>query len=150
MSKKEELVREASVRETGKKGISTEKIVSPGDAFTYLEEVAKCLKQGRLVVSRGGDSFVLDLPDTESVKLKLDVKQKKDKVKVEFGLTWQQMAAADDGEELRVSATAPRVPIKKTGVAAGAAKPKDGPPVAGSVKKGEDRAKPEAVGKRRH
>ncbi len=122
--KKKAMKTAAEKRPPGKKGISAAKTVSIKDASNYLEEVAMCLKKGKLVVTQGDECCALALPDAKTLKLKIDVKQKKDKTKVEIGMTWQHLTESIEKNDLKISITEPvkMPPPAKPAVAAASAK----------------------------
>ncbi|MDY6832802.1 MAG: amphi-Trp domain-containing protein [Thermodesulfobacteriota bacterium] len=72
-----------------KKEISMEKICTTSEAIAYLEEIAKCLKQDKLVVEQDNDYVALTPPSMETVKVEIEAKQKGSKEKIQITLSWQ-------------------------------------------------------------
>ncbi len=83
------------------KAIGYKQMVDIGEAVAYLEALARGFQDGRIVVTRGAKTPELVPPSV--VVLEIEAKQKKDKTKFGFEVTWKKASKKDGEEALRIS-----------------------------------------------
>lgn len=81
----------------GKKGVSLETTLPLSQAVDYLEDLARSLRQGRVVVQKGKE--YVQLNPSAMVEVELEAVRKKDKEKFVLELSWRidKDAASDEG-----------------------------------------------------
>ena len=85
----------------GDKGISYKRMVDIQDAVSYLEALAQSFRDGRIQVEHGDKKLGLEPPSV--VVLEIEAKQKKDKTKFGFEITWKHSGGGEDGGPLTIS-----------------------------------------------
>ena len=88
--------------------ISLKQIMETKDVITYLEDLIKSFKAGKVVVQQGENH--LDLQAPELVDIKVEAKVKKDKSKFGLELSWRSMPA----EAVEPVTIKSKVPTKTT------------------------------------
>ena len=92
---------------TSKREVEFKATMSRDQLVTYLEDLAASLKEGNVCLAKGDESVVLELTDT--VKVAIEAKEKKDKCKLSLELTWRpDIEPKGDAQGLTISTVAPQ------------------------------------------
>lgn len=89
----------------GKKELEIKLELSRELAVQYLNDLAACLAQGRVVVQKGGD--YAELTPAQLLSLELEVSQKKDRQKLSLELSWRTGAELAQAEPLAFASAVP-------------------------------------------
>ncbi len=73
----------------GKKEIEIKTWLTREEMVTYLQELAACLSQGRVVLQRGSE--YLELTPAQSLELEMEGVRKKGQQKISLEITWRQV-----------------------------------------------------------
>lgn len=79
-----------------KKEVSMKSVINKNDAASYLEEMAKALREGKVVVSNNSNSITLNPED--SVEIELEAEAKKGKESLSIELSWRKEEVQDLSE----------------------------------------------------
>jgi len=90
-----------------KKTINVKTALKQETAVSYLEELVKSIKTGKLVVQQ--DSDFVSLTPAKTMELEVSASQKKGKEKLTFELTWLTEIAAESDARLLISSKEPVV-----------------------------------------
>ncbi|MFO7816574.1 MAG: amphi-Trp domain-containing protein [Thermodesulfobacteriota bacterium] len=90
---------------TEKNKIQNKAAMTLNEAISYLEELSKGFKQGKIVVQQG-EEFITLLPP-ENVQVEVEAKQKHSKEKFSLELSWVPMGTADSEEQIKITQTEP-------------------------------------------
>lgn len=95
-----------------KQKISVKKVLEYKEAVGYMEDLAKSLKSGSIVIESGEEHVVMT--PSAQVAIKVEAKIKDGKQKIGFELSWTDAPRAD----LKISDTEPAAPPAKAEPAA--------------------------------
>ncbi|MCA1904968.1 MAG: amphi-Trp domain-containing protein [Desulfarculus sp.] len=93
----------------GKKGVSLETSLPLGQAVDYLEDLARSLRQGRVVVQKGKE--YIQLTPAALVKIELEAVRKKDKEKFVLELSWRVDQEAEQNAAAVRIGSQPAAPV---------------------------------------
>ena len=88
-----------------KKEIEIKTWLTRQEMVKYLEELAACLAQGKVVLQRGGD--FLEFSPAQSMELELEGVHKKGLQKISIEISWRQVVLESADEPLKISSQAP-------------------------------------------
>ncbi|MFP4167769.1 MAG: amphi-Trp domain-containing protein [Desulfonatronovibrionaceae bacterium] len=91
----------------GKNKIQNKSSMDLKEVITYLEELTKGFKQGKIVVQQG-EEFLSLLPP-ESVQVEVEAKQKEDKEKFSLELSWVPVTSGSEESEIKITQKEPVV-----------------------------------------
>lgn len=89
----------------GKNKIQNKDTMQLKEVATYLEELTKGFKQGKIVVQQG-EEFISLLPP-ESVQVEVEAKQKEGKEKFSLELSWVPAESGSEENEIKISQKEP-------------------------------------------
>ena len=77
-------------------------------AVSYLEDLARSFRDGRIVVEHAEKK--LDMEPPSVLVLEIEAKQKKDKAKFGFEIAWKNDAVQEGGDPLKISSGSGELP----------------------------------------
>ena len=89
----------------GKNNIELKRTVDINEVISYLEALVDSFKKGRIVVAQGGKSLEFNPPGV--LTLEIEAKQKKEKGKFAFELSWKTPEPEQDPQDIRISSVPP-------------------------------------------
>lgn len=89
----------------GKNKIQNKNSMDLKEVITYLEELTKGFKQGKIVVQQG-EEFISLLPP-ESVQVEVEAKQKEGKEKFSLELSWVPAGPGSEENEIKITQNEP-------------------------------------------
>ena len=81
-------------------------------AIAYLEDIAKCLKDGKLCAQQG-DDFITLSPDKD-VFFELESSRKKDKESINIEIRWRKGGVIPQPEDFKISTSEPEIKMEET------------------------------------
>lgn len=85
-----------------KKKVTMERMMETNEAAAYLEDLAKSIRAGKIVVEHGPNHVILIPP--KIVEVEVEARTKKDKQKFELELSWTTaVPETEDEEPLKIS-----------------------------------------------
>lgn len=91
---------------SNKRELKAELQMALPELIHYLEAIVDGLRQGRVYLEHGGE--VVGLNPSGTVTLEVEAKQKKDKEKLTFEVSWKRDETADLSEEERLRISSQR------------------------------------------
>lgn len=77
------------------------------DLITYLEDLTRSIRDGRIVIEKSGRFLSLVLPST--VQMELEAKTKKDKGELSIEISWKNEIEVPSSSVLRISSVEPEI-----------------------------------------
>ena len=102
-----------------KKEIEIKTWLTRDEMVKYLEDLAVCLAQGKVVLQRGSD--FLEFSPAQSMELELEGVHKKGQQKISIEISWRQVVLEPTEEPLKISTDSPLPPAQPEAVASEAA-----------------------------
>lgn len=91
--------------------ISHRQLVKKEDAIAYLENMAKSMKSGKVVLERNGQFVSLTAPDV--MNMEIAAKDKKDKNELLIEFSWRKEPFVPDIAALNISSDEPPEPVEE-------------------------------------
>lgn len=92
-----------------KKEIEIKTWVTRDEMVKYLQDLAACLAQGKVVLERGGEH--LEFNPAQSMELELEGVHKKGQQKISIEMIWRQVVLEPYDEPLKISPEVPPAPV---------------------------------------
>ncbi|MBN2808982.1 MAG: amphi-Trp domain-containing protein [Deltaproteobacteria bacterium] len=84
-----------------KKKLSLKKFMTPTEAATKLEDLARAFRSGLITVEKGSESLLMSLADT--IEVEITAKEKKKKFNFALELSWCSETEEDDDNDIVIS-----------------------------------------------
>lgn len=126
-----------------KKEIEIKTWLTRQEMVKYLEDLAACLAQGRVVLQRGGD--FLEFCPAQSLELEMEGVHKKGQQKISIEISWRQVVMEPSEEPLRISADSPPPPAQAEPSAPEAQEPSEVPAEQAAATPSADQTPPQEI-----